>query len=142
MITHMARSPARLEMPDVECADISQHFNQVYEFIEDARSKGQGDLNYSHMMRHVAVACYSLPCLPFPVCLNLLPVIPPYSCARALRCGGQSFGHTMHHVRIIALTLPIALHGQGQHHGMWPCHFEQLDASRFLDMVTCMASGT
>jgi hypothetical protein len=31
-------------MPDVECAEISRHFNQVYEFIEEARAKGEGVL--------------------------------------------------------------------------------------------------
>jgi len=38
------RSALRLEMPDVECAEISRHFNQVYEFIEEARAKGEGVL--------------------------------------------------------------------------------------------------
>ena len=36
-------SPLRLELPDVECADISRYFNQVYEYVEDARAKGEGE---------------------------------------------------------------------------------------------------
>ncbi|GAX75987.1 hypothetical protein CEUSTIGMA_g3430.t1 [Chlamydomonas eustigma] len=34
----------RLELPDVESADISQYFNQVYEFVEEGRAQAEGVL--------------------------------------------------------------------------------------------------
>lgn len=33
----------RAELPDIESADISSLFNATYEFIEQARAKGQGE---------------------------------------------------------------------------------------------------
>lgn len=32
----------RIELPDIETADISQHFNSVYKVIEEARSAETG----------------------------------------------------------------------------------------------------
>ncbi len=36
------RHHLRLPLPDIEDADISQHFQRAYEFMEEGRQKGEG----------------------------------------------------------------------------------------------------